>query len=126
MSALCPSDLLVGRAEDRHRADRAALLPYARMRRSVHQPEAMEFEYLLLESADDEELFQHPDEAERILASPVRLRHLDAVPRRLHRDGNEPCHEDPPAGASKHLCWSAEISDGLHPIGPRSRSEKRH
>src|SRR3546814_10018033 len=80
---------------------------------------AMEFEYLLLESADDEELFQHPDEAERILASPVRLRHLDAVPRRLHRDGNEPCHEEPPAGESKHLCWSAEISDGLHPIGRR-------
>ena len=71
----------VRRAQADDRADRAALLPDARVRGAVHEALAGEFEHGLLEGADEVELAEHRRQQRRIGVLPVLRRWSTARPR---------------------------------------------
>ena len=69
----------VGRAQGEDRADRAALLPDAGVRRSVHEPLAGEIEHGLLEGSNELNLAKHGSQQRGVRLLPVgrRGRELD-------------------------------------------------
>src|SRR5437667_2433815 len=76
----------VARAKHRHRADRARFLPDAHMSGPMDEPEAMQFQEFLLETADEQELLIEPHEQRRVLDFPIFLVDFEAVPRNLGGD----------------------------------------
>ena len=72
----------IGRAQADDRADRAALLPDAGVRRPVDEPLAGELEHGLFEGADEVQLREHPGQQRRVGALPVGGRGGQLDPRR--------------------------------------------
>ena len=82
MHAVGAVDLIAG-AQHRHAADRAPLLPDARMRRSVQELLAFELQHLFLEHANDLHLLEHPRQHSGIVPLPIGLGRHEPGPDRL-------------------------------------------
>ena len=106
----------VGRAQPDDRADRAALLADAGVRRTVHEARPGQVEDRLLERADEVQLPEHRRQQRGVGGLPVRRRRAQFVPLGSGRDALDAWHRHLPPQADA----ATLLPECIH-FNPRSR-----
>ena len=121
MPAMRPVDR-VARAQPDDRADRAALLADAGVRRAVHEPRPGQLEDRLLERADEMQLPQHRRQQPRVGRLPVRRSRAQLVPLDPGRNPLHTWHRHlPPQATPPRYPSNASISTHQRPIASESQ-----